>query len=357
MAVFRIAATYVGTVVGAGFASGQEVLRFFAAFGEEGYWGISLATLLFVLLGLAAMRLGRRLQTDSYKTVLTHLCGHRLGRLMDLVVTLFLASSVTVMVSGSGAVFEQQFGVEAFYGSGFLVLISTLTVMSGLRGITAANLLIVPGMVGIVMSVAAVSIEFHGLERPSLARNWPELGAASGWMLSALLYVSYNLILSLAVLVPLGRQATGSAQLVAGSLLGGVLLGLLAAAIKTTLAPHLEQVTKVEIPMLYAAGYLSPAFRLAYVVLLWSEIYSTAISGLFGLATRLREFLGLPVPAAAWVVSVGAFLGSFSGFGPLVGLLYPLFGYAGLSLVAALGWNLIKWRSSQGEDLRRWPTR
>ncbi|OTA41527.1 MAG: hypothetical protein A6D92_05935 [Symbiobacterium thermophilum] len=46
-AVFRVATTYIGTVVGAGFASGQETLRFFAAYGPAGLAGILLATLLF----------------------------------------------------------------------------------------------------------------------------------------------------------------------------------------------------------------------------------------------------------------------------------------------------------------------
>jgi hypothetical protein len=42
--VFQIASAYIGTVVGAGFASGQEVLLFFATCGYEGLWGILVST-------------------------------------------------------------------------------------------------------------------------------------------------------------------------------------------------------------------------------------------------------------------------------------------------------------------------
>ncbi len=353
MAVFRIAATYVGTVVGAGFASGQEILRFFAAYGEEGYWGIALATLLFAILGLSAMELGRQLGTDSYAGLVAHLFGDRLGRLMDPVVTLFLASSVTVMVSGSGAVFEQQFGIDSIWGAGFLVVVSALTVQRGLRGISAANTLIVPAMVALVLVLTAVSVNSHGLDRDFLARSWPELQAAPGWVSSALLYVSYNLVLALAVLVPLGRQAGRTSDLILGSILGGLILGLLAMATTTTLALHPEQATRVELPMLYAAGHLAPVFRTAYVVLLWSEIYSTAISGLFGLAVRARQFWGLNAPVTVWAMSLAALIASFSGFGPLVGLLYPLFGYLGLGVMGALAWDFVKRRLSPGNDPRR----
>lgn len=337
MPVLRIAATYIGTVIGAGFASGQEILRFFAAFGHWGYAGIGLAACLFILLGLAAMELGRSLKAASYNELLNHAVGHRLGRLMDLVVTLFLASSVAVMISGSGALFEQQFGISPLAGSALLAAASVITVMHGLRGITTANLVIVPGMVVLILFLAAASIEYQGLGWLRIPdRTLPDLQAAPNWLLSALLYVSYNLILALAVLAPLGRQAKGRSALIIGSLLGGGVLGLLALAIKTALVLHLEQVTRAEIPMLYVAGFETPALRLAYVALLWAEIYSTAISGLFGLTSRLRESIGLPPAATVWVVAAAAFLGSFSNFGALIGLLYPLFGYLGLILIAAL---------------------
>ena len=38
ISTFKVAATYIGTVVGAGFASGQETLQFFAVFGVRGFW-------------------------------------------------------------------------------------------------------------------------------------------------------------------------------------------------------------------------------------------------------------------------------------------------------------------------------
>ncbi|MDK2925864.1 MAG: hypothetical protein PWQ41_1638, partial [Bacillota bacterium] len=67
---FTIAATYVGTVVGAGFASGQEVLQFFSAFGRWGFVGIALATGLFVFFGLAIMELGHALKAESHLPVI-----------------------------------------------------------------------------------------------------------------------------------------------------------------------------------------------------------------------------------------------------------------------------------------------
>ena len=56
--MFAAAATYVGTVVGAGFASGQEVLQFFGLLGPSGPLGILLAVAGVLVFGFAVMEIG-----------------------------------------------------------------------------------------------------------------------------------------------------------------------------------------------------------------------------------------------------------------------------------------------------------
>lgn len=50
--IFKIAATYIGTIVGAGFASGQEVLQYFVSYGIVGVIGIIISTFLFFSLAI-----------------------------------------------------------------------------------------------------------------------------------------------------------------------------------------------------------------------------------------------------------------------------------------------------------------
>ena len=49
--IFTLASVYVGTVIGAGFASGQEILQFFGKHGYKGILGVMVITVLFSLLG------------------------------------------------------------------------------------------------------------------------------------------------------------------------------------------------------------------------------------------------------------------------------------------------------------------
>ena len=55
-----VAASFVGIVVGAGFASGMEALQYFVAYGTQGFWGVLLAgvTMLVAVAVMVAVLLG-----------------------------------------------------------------------------------------------------------------------------------------------------------------------------------------------------------------------------------------------------------------------------------------------------------
>ena len=44
--VLRVAFAFVGVVVGAGFATGQEIMQYFVAFGINGVWGAVLSAVI-----------------------------------------------------------------------------------------------------------------------------------------------------------------------------------------------------------------------------------------------------------------------------------------------------------------------
>ena len=343
---FKIATTFVGTVVGAGFASGQETMRFFAAFGQEGTWGIVVATLGFACFGIAAMDLGRCLGTQSYRRVLDFGLGGALGSLVDLVVALFLFVSVAVMFSGSGAVVQELGGYDPAVGVTAIAVTAVLTVLLRLRGITLANGLIVPVMVAMLVGLALAGITAPAGPAP---RGWhasvPWPGAAAHWLLSALLYVAYNLLLSVAVLVPLGRSAHHPRAIIWGGVVGALTLGLLTLAIKTSMLAHLPEVAGTQVPILYLAAQRLPRLRPGYALVLWLEMYSTAISSLYGLALRSTERWRVDYPVAVLLAAGAALWAGGLGFAPLVATFYPLFGYLSLVLLLGLGRGAFRsWR-------------
>lgn len=341
-AVFRVAATYIGTVVGAGFASGQETLRFFTVFGQKGLWGVVLATFLFCFLGTVVMDLGRKLRARSHRQVLRYACGRRLGSVMDVVITCFLFGSLVVMLAGAGAVASEHLGIDARVGVAVMAWIAVVTVLYGISGIVAANSVIVPLLVSFVLVLTGSVLGFRGLEKDRLAMEMPGIAAAPNWFLSALLYVAYNLILSVAVLAPLGREVGDRSVILKGGILGGVVLGLLALAIKLATSAHLPEISGYQVPMLFMARDYSRPFRLGYTMVLWGEIYSTAIGSLYGFASRISEWRRWSYNLLVFATIVLAIPASGFGFATLVGILYPLFGYASLGFLLALAFSVFR---------------
>src|SRR5699024_6040016 len=86
----RISEVYVGTIIGAGFASGQEILQFYTGYGWWGILGTLVTVILYPLLGYYLVVLGKRLNALSHKSVIYHLCGKYLGFVIDLLLAFFL---------------------------------------------------------------------------------------------------------------------------------------------------------------------------------------------------------------------------------------------------------------------------
>lgn len=64
----KIAGAFVGVIVGAGFASGRELLLMFVDFGVWGLLGAVVSAALFTFLGMALAGMGSRLQATSTRT-------------------------------------------------------------------------------------------------------------------------------------------------------------------------------------------------------------------------------------------------------------------------------------------------
>lgn len=337
-AIFQVAATYVGTVVGAGFASGQEALRFFSAYGPRGLLGLALATVLLCLYGVLVLDLGRRLGATSHREVLLYLCGPRLGPLVDAMVTAFLLAILGVMIAGGGAIAAEQWGLPAWAGAAATALATLVTVLAGLQGVMGANTVVVPVLTLMVTGLTAYSLGYH--------RTWPQLApaphlaAAPHWAAAGVLYAAYNLVLSVGVLAPLGAGVGDRRALVWGGIMGGVCLGLLGLFMVLALAQHLPEAGQHQIPMLHLARYHPAAVQVAYTVAIWAEIYTTAVASAFGLTRWVAVARGTPPDGRVTVAVVAlAAAGAPLGFSRLVEALYPAMGAASLVVLALLAWR------------------
>lgn len=342
VSTLKVAAAYVGTVVGAGFATGQEIFQFFTRFGAMGLVGLMVTTLMFMVFGYIIMSLGRRFKARSHLEIVMHYGGSVTGTIIDSIITFFLFGSFTTMISGTGALFAQQFDLPSLWGNVLMAVITAVTVLTGINGVINSISFVVPFMLAAVIGTSIFSIMGNPPDITSAIVDIGEKSLISNWFLAAILYVSYNTIISISILAPLGSEAQNKRAIRNGAVLGGFILGLGSYMIYLTLACSIEEIKGLEVPMIYMAGKISPTMHIAYAIVLIAEIYTTAVGSLFGFVSRITDIQENPAKSRMVVAvsTAAALCASQFGFSNFVRYFYPLIGYGGIFLLVYLTYTV-----------------
>ena len=337
ISTFKIAATYIGTIVGAGFATGQEILQFFARFGKPGLIGLALTTTLFMYFGYVIMSLGKQVNAESHLDVIRYSGKKVITILTDILITFFLFGAFAAMIAGTGALFQQQFHINAIVGNIVMAVLTAVTVLIGFDAVINSISFVVPFL---LVSVIGISIYSIINAPPVFSETVLPLqgGMVNGWFLAAIVYVSYNTVISISVLGPLGAQTKNRKMLTMGSIIGGLGLGLGSLFIFLALLGNLTDIASLEVPMIFIAGRMNPIVQVVYAVILVAEIYTTAVGSLYGFVARVNknDKKKTRTRIVTILVTISAFMAGQLGFSNLVKYLYPLVGYGGLLMLISL---------------------
>ncbi|UTV29703.1 YkvI family membrane protein [Photobacterium atrarenae] len=335
--VFKIASAFIGIIVGAGFASGQEVLQYFTSFGHWGTAAAIIATALFAYLGMMLTMLGSRTQTMSHKKVIYQISGRVVGIIVDYVIIFTLFGVGVVMIAGAGSLMQQQFALPPFVGSVVLTLLVAVTAMMNVSRVIAVIGSITPFLILVLISICAYSVitmDNSFDELAPVAESVPS--TLPHWFVSAVNYVSFNLAVGAAMALVMGGAEKNEKVAKLGGLLGGAGVGVLIVLSHLALFSQIDVVASYPMPLLKIIDMISPALSNVMTFILFGMIFNTAVSMFYAFAAR---FVTMKTPKANTFIfvtlSVG-FVASFAGFTQLVAVFYPLIGYLGLFLVGAL---------------------
>ncbi|MDD2495905.1 MAG: hypothetical protein PHE29_12015 [Tissierellia bacterium] len=334
----KVAATYIGTIVGAGFATGQEIFQFFTKFGMMGLAGLIVSTIMFIIFGYIIMDLGKKLKANSHLEIIMFSGGKKLGTIIDVIITIFLFESFTAMIAGTGAMFAQQFNLSSSIGNTLMAILTAVTVLTGINGVINAISFVVPFLLAAVIGTSIFSVFNASSYFTATIYNAKGSSLMNNWFLGAILYASYNIIISVAVLGPLGAEAKDKKTIKNGAILGGLGLGLGSIMIFLALWSNLSEIKNLEVPMIYIASKISYPAQIAYAIVLTAEVYTTAVGSLYGFVSRITETKKHDINnlLIVFITTVAALLASQFGFSNIVTYVYPLIGYGGIILLVSL---------------------
>ncbi|MCZ9296540.1 YkvI family membrane protein [Corynebacterium yonathiae] len=336
--VFLLALAYFSSVVGAGFASGQELLQYFTAFGIWGIVGASVGLILAPLTIMIAMQYGSYFQATSHGRVFSSIASKPVARFVDYAIIFTQFCHTFVMLSGGGANLHQQWGLQPWVGSALMAVLVLIVGSMNVGKVTSVLGAITPFV--LILLLLAVGAAF--IDPPSGLQQAHDFATANVdsplpfWWVAALNYLGLALMASTAMSIVMGADTLNSKQAGRGGFFGGLLFSGMLVLLVIALLLSVEDVWDADLPTLAMLNEIHPWLGTAAAVFIYLMIFSTAISNFYGMARRLsarRPHRYMPILVASVVI---AFILSFVPFGTLVGIVFPVLGYIGIIVIGLL---------------------
>ncbi len=337
--LFSVAALYVGTIMGAGFASGREGWQFFGVFGMKGYIGIFIAGLLFMILGMMVAYIAREKNTSDMGKIIVCSGNPKLVSAVGYFMAAILYTIIVSMSAAGGSFLSQQFGLHPAVGGGMIVIMVIFTVLGNFERISKVFKLTVPVLFSIDI-VLCIIVIFSHIEQSGATEGFPVSSMAPNWILAAILFISYNMLGMIPIVASSSVNAKDRKSGILGAGTGGLLLALLTFLLLTALRKDMAFTQNMDLPMLAYSARISVAANIAFGVVLFMAIYSAATSTYYGFTTKIKES-----PRKKYIVIAGAVIGFFcglSGFKTIVAYLYPVEGYIGIVIIVMITVNFIR---------------
>ncbi|MFZ5351210.1 MAG: hypothetical protein ACOZCL_00655 [Bacillota bacterium] len=350
---WQIGAAFIGTIIGAGFASGQEIMFFFTQYGLPGSICMLLTGLVFSLLSYAVIYCSAYFSAHNYNDLINRLCGKRLALVYDIIISSFLFLGVSIMFSGSGAVFKENLGLPSFVGISLIAVFTLLVVFSSVKGILRLNTVIVPILIGIIVLIFCQSIGKLSVTDIVSHMNQIKPESVHKPFFSFLFYCSYNVVLSIGVLSAFSENIKDIGILKKGALIGGAGLMLLGSLQNICIAINAPNVFRYSIPMLYVIKQYNVYFKYLVTICIWCAVFTTAVSNLFSIVKRISRGQDSSYKLTAAIITASCIPLSLYDFKKLVSFFYPLFGALSILLIAILLITFIRLRFSAANSIVR----
>lgn len=296
----------LGSIIGAGFISGRELVRFFG----DAYPPFLLFAACFFAFGIFIfLRAGNRYGG------FVGFCKKAFGRRAPLVRGVFYLSSfvvVTAMLAGVNALEEKYAPFIAVLSAGICLLI----VRRGMGGLGAFNLFLVPSILVYVFVCLGKAGRF------ALVKSVKDPGMG---ILFCILYVCMNLFLSASVLLDCGARLKKEWILPTACVSAGILGGCIALILAAVSAcPGAKEHTMPLMSVIRRQGI--------YPLISYFGILTTLISAYYPLHAAAGKFRNKNAVRAVLLGAASLF--SLFGLKDIVEFVYPLLGVFGFLLLA-----------------------
>lgn len=321
--IFSIVLVIIGALIGAGFASGQEIYSFFYSYGAVGLIGIFITCVLIGVTIYKSLKIICINKIDNYNEFLTvFIKNEKMTKIINIIINILLLVTFYIMIAGFGAYFEQELEVNKILGSSVLAIMSAIIFFTSVKGVLKVSECIVPILIIFVIIIGGINLITINTEQVHAIMN-------KGWILSSITYCSYNMILLIPVLISLRKQISRQSDIKYIAILSGILMIIMSVMIYMLLMKIDIDINTLEMPIVYVIRTFFVKFKTIYAFIILASIFTTAISVGIGFLQNMCK-IKKSYPQFVLFMCITSLIVSNLGFSKLVNLVYPVFGYFGI---------------------------
>ncbi len=311
-------------IIGAGFASGREIVSFFSGLGSASYAGVLAACAAAAGLVYVITRLSVRTQTQSFPDLYGSLMGTGCRDAMHVLHALLCLTASAAMLSAGGQLgaltFDLQFSRPL--GVALTLCCALISVSTGMKSLSSLGAVLVPAVAAYYLAMA-----LNGRYSPEFALDTLSISLPMG-----VLYASFNIALSGGAICLTAQK--GISPVRTALLTGGMLLLLLVCANEAMLRAG-DAFRRAAMPSVVLSMQWGVAGYYISIAVMWLSVLTTLCALLHSMRAQLISFRRSPA-ASLTLPALGALLLSVCDFDTLVDVGYPLLGWVCCCALMAL---------------------
>ncbi len=285
--ILKIALIYTGTILGAGFATGKELVNFFGIFGKLGIIGFFIACILLSICAMSILNSIYESNAKTYANFMYNIFG-KLGIYIQYFNMLLLFVLFSAMLAGGGASISTIFCINEYTGLAIFCLITFIALIFGKNAVININTILCPVLIVGGMLIGLYIYFFDSVN---------VFSSTTKSIISPFIYTSYNAITTISVLFSVIKNIS---------------------YIKDLPLPILALIDNKKI------------IKYLYSFTVLSAIFTTAVSNGVALEDNLKNILKIKGSYLKIIIILLGILFSTMGFSSIVSIIYPLFGYLGM---------------------------
>lgn len=333
--IITVTMVVIGALIGAGFASGQEIFTFFYKYGTSGLIGTLISAVLISYIIYKVFMIIKKYKVENYREFLEAIMNsdNKINldknikiEIINKTIEILILVTFFIMMAGFGAFFEQEYRIDSIMGSTILAVLCFFVFITNVDGLVKISEYVVPILIAFIVLIGILNIPNM---RADIISNDIVVERILLGPINAIMYASYNSILLIPVLITLNHKIKKFKEIKFISIISGLIIFVLTIIIFFLLDNIKIDIRTIEMPVVYVIANNFKSLKNIYAIIILMSIFTTAISlGISYLENKKRD--KKRYTQVAGIMCITSIFFSKIGFSNLINLLYPIFGVLGL---------------------------